>query len=144
MSDVFTYDNKTKPFGNVASADYASVSIGKKNSLVQSCDVNYGQQIEEVTQVGSTEIFWLPGKPQGKITIGSLVGESGFFSDWKGPCGILTDSNINLGGGKCTFAATGGLEFSGAIVESLTANLSAGRQTISQGATIRIASMSTT
>lgn len=146
MSDVFTYENNIKTSGQVASADYARIAVsqgGKRNALVQSCDVNYAQQIEEVTQVGSTQIYWLPGRPQGRVGVQSLVGASGFFSDWTAPCGKLETAEIKIKGGKCDFDLNGSLFFDGAVVESLTANITTGRQTISQGAQVRVAHMST-
>ena len=147
MADVFSYQNNIKTDGQVASADYARIAIsagGQRNSLVQSVDVNYQQQIEEVTQVGDTQIYWLPGRPQGRIGIQALVGSTGFFKDWKAPCGKIDMATITVQGGKCGFQGTGSLFFSGAIVERLSANLNTGRQTISHGADIRVASMSST
>ena len=144
MRDVFSYDNNIKTGGQVASADYARVSVkqgGGRNALVQSVDVSYQQQIEEVTQVGSTQIYWLPGRPQGRIGINSLVGADGFFADWSAPCGKIDTASIKIEGGKCDFQGTGSLFFQGAIVESLNAQLNTGRQTIAQGANVRVANM---
>lgn len=144
MRDVFSYDNNIKTNGQVASADFARVSVkagGGRNALVQTVDVGYRQQIEEVTQVGSTQIYWLPGRPQGSISINSLVGADGFFADWQSPCGRIDTASISVSGGKCDYNGQGSLFFSGAIVESLTANITTGRQTITQGAQIRTAGM---
>jgi hypothetical protein len=144
--DVFTYENNIKTSGQVASSDFARISVkkgGGENSLVQSCEVRYGQQIEEVTQVGSTQIFWLPGRPQGTINIGTLVGSEGFFSDWAAPCGKIDTASIRVSGGACDFEGQGTLHFSGAVVEALTASITTGRQTISQSATVRVGSMRT-
>ena len=148
-TDVFGYDNNIKTSGQVASADFARISVragaasGGPNSLVQSVEVTYKQQIEEVTQVGSPTIFWMPGRPQGTITMGSLVGSEGFFAEWTGgACGIIDTASIKIEGGKCKFTGTGGLQFTGAIVEQLTASINVGKLTIGQGATIRTAGMS--
>ena len=144
MRDVFSYDNNIATSGQVASADYARVSVkagGGRNALVQSVDVSYQQQIEEVTQVGNTQIYWLPGRPMGRIGIQSLVGSDGFFADWKAPCGKIDTASISIEGGNCDFEGQGSLFFKGAVVESLNANLSTGRQTISQGASVRVANM---
>jgi len=144
MRDVFSYDNNIKTSGQVASSDYARISVkqgGGRNALVQSVDVSYQQQIEEVTQVGGTQIYWLPGRPQGRIGIQSLVGSGGFFSDWKAPCGKIDTASIRVEGGNCEFQGTGSLFFKGAIVESLNTQLNTGRQTIAQGANVRVANM---
>lgn len=145
MRDVFSYDNNIATEGQVASSDFARVSVkqgGGRNALVQSCDVTYQQQIEEITQVGSTQIYWLPGRPTGRIGVQSLVGAGGFFSDWKAPCGKIDTASIRVDAGKnCGFEGQGSLFFKGAVVESLNANMTTGRQTISQGASIRVANM---
>ena len=129
MRDVFSYDNNIATSGQVASADYARVSVkagGGRNALVQSVDVSYQQ---------------LPGRPMGRIGIQSLVGSDGFFADWKAPCGKIDTASISIEGGNCDFEGQGSLFFKGAVVESLNANLSTGRQTISQGASVRVANM---
>lgn len=147
MQDVFSYDNNINTSGEIASADYARVSVsagGGSNALVQSVDVSYRQQIEEVTQVGSTQIHWMPGRPQGSISIQSLVGSDGFFKDWKAECGKIDTASIQIdqaSGNNCDFTGSGSLFFKGAVVESLQANMSTGRQTITQGAQIRCAGL---
>ena len=146
MKDVFSYDSNIKTDGQIASSDFARISVksgGGQNALVQSVDVTYRQQIEEITQVGSTQIFWLPGRPQGSINMGSLVGSDGFFRDWLAPCGKIDTASIQITGGKCNFEGRGSLFFSGAIIEQLSANLTTGRQTITQNASIKTASMRT-
>jgi hypothetical protein len=142
--DVFNYENNIKTEGQVASADFARIAISRNNTpnaLVQSVEVQYRQAIEEVTQVGDTQIYWLPGRPQGTIGIQSLVGADGFFNDWKGECGKIDTASIKLRDGQCQFKGSGTITFKGGVVESLTANLSTGRQTIAQGANIRVAHM---
>lgn len=144
--DVFNYKNNAIVGGEVASADFAKISVkasgGGPNALVQNCNVNYGQQIEEVTQVGSTQIFWMPGRPQGRITIATLVGSDGFFADWAGACGKIDKASVKVTpGGECGFTGQGSLSFENGVVESLTADITTGRQTISQGATVRVGTM---
>lgn len=143
-NDVFNYKNNVLTAGSVASADFARISVSKgggQNALVQNCNVNYGQQIEEVTQVGSPQIFWMPGRPQGRITISTLVGSDGFFADWSGECGKIDTASIRVEGTACGFTGNGSLIFANGIVESLTADITTGRQSISQGATVRVGSM---
>jgi hypothetical protein len=76
--------------------------------------------------------------------MGSLVGSEGFFKEWIAPCGKIDTASIKIEGGRCGFTGKGSLFFSGAVVESLTANLATQRQTITQGAAIRTSSMRTT
>jgi hypothetical protein len=142
MSDVFGYTNDIKTSGQVANADFASVSINGANALVQSCQVTYGQTIEEVSQVGSTQIFWMPGRPRGNINVSTLVGPTGFFSHWRGKCGVLGTASIKAGDDTCGFTGGGTLTFEGPVVESLSLDVSVGKRTIAQSANIRVASMS--
>jgi hypothetical protein len=146
--DVFEYEKSIETQGQVASADYALIKIGNNregndgaNALVQSVDLSYQQQIEEVTQVGSTQIYWMPGRPQGRINITSLVGPGGFFAEWKGKCGRIDLANITLRDDFCGFKGRGSVTFDGAIVERLSSNMSTGRLSITHGAEIRVANM---
>lgn len=152
MTDVFGYKNNIATEGQIASADFARVAVGNggENALVQNVDITYGQQIEEVTQVGSTQILWMPGRPRGNINLGTLVGSDGFFADWAGECGKIETASINVDGSSgdstqaCGFQGSGGLRFEGAVVESLNLGIATGRRTIAQGANIRVGSMGRT
>ena len=142
MPDVFSYPTNSRTEGQVASADFAFISIGEgKNSLVQNVDVTYQQQIDEVMQVGDTQIYWLPGRPQGRINIQQLVGTDGFFRGWQRPCGLINTASVSIQGGRCDFQGSGSLEFSGSVIESLNVQLNTSRQTIVEGANIRVSSM---
>lgn len=144
MTDVFNYASTVNTEGEIASSDYAFINIGSsgRSALVQNLSVNYGQAIEEVTQVGDPQVYWMRGRPQGSVSISSLVGTGGFFSGWTGECGLIGKMSVKVLGGRCGFKGGGGLSFTGGVVERYTADLSVGRQTITQGAQIRVASMS--
>ena len=144
MADIFSYENNAVTTGEVASSDTATISIGGgggANSLVQNCSVSYGQSVEEVTQVGSTSIFWMPGRAKGSVTVASLVGNKGFFSGLDQKCGIITTGTVSVGANRCGFTGNGQLTFEGGIIESVSATLSSQTQTIAQNMTMRIASL---
>jgi len=143
MADIFTYEHQDRNGGQVASSDYAVVSIGtNRNALTQSVDVQYGQKIEEVTQVGSTQIYWMPGRPSGTVTIKALVGKGGFFQGWKNKkCGVIANATVRLDAGKCGFGGAGKMTFRGGIIESVNSQINTQQQTIAHGATIKIASL---
>lgn len=149
MADIFGYDNNVKNDGKlVASADFAAIKIGNYSSgstaLTQSLNITYQQRVEEITQVGSPQIHWLQGRPSGNVQISKLVGSGGFFEGWKGDCGIISPISVGFDGatGKCTAASTGSLTASGAVVESVSLQMSNDRQTIASSASIKIASLS--
>lgn len=143
MADIFGYSDNVGSAADVASADFASIQIGSgKDALVQNCQVTYGQTIEEVTQVGSTSIFWMPGRAKGSISVASLVGSGGFFEGFRDrECGRIDSGEVTVDGGKCGFTGSGSLVFEGGIVESLSATLTSQTQTIAQNVTMRIAEL---
>ena len=143
MADIFGYDKPAKSSGQVASADFALVSVGSKNALVQSVEASYTQKIEEVTQVGDTQIYWLPGKPSGAVSISKLVGSGGFLSGWSlSDCGKISSANVKVNGGRCGFTGSGTLSFSGGVVETVSIRLGSQQQTIAETINMRVASLS--
>jgi hypothetical protein len=142
--DIFTYENRVSHQGEIASSEFAIVSIGAgstRNALVQSLTVQYNQQIEEVTQVGDSQIYWMPGRPSGEVNITTLVGTGGFFQGWQAPCGLIGSASVGVQGGKCRFNGKGTLRFDGAVVQGVSVQISTQQQTISQSAIIKIASL---
>lgn len=142
-TDVFNYENSVRNSGEIASADFAAIFTGEKQALVQSVSVEYGQQIEAVTQVGDTQVYWIPGRPQGSLNVTKLVGAGGFFKGWQGKaCGRIENLRVSVNGGRCGFSGAGNLTFDGGVVKSFSANLGSQAMTISESVTIQIASLS--
>ena len=143
MADIFGYEQTAKSSGQIASADYAVVTVGSKNSLVQSVDASYTQKIEEISQVGDTQIYWLPGRPQGSLKVDKLVGSGGFFSGWSlANCGRINNATVNVAGGRCGFSGSGSLSFTGGVVENISMRLGTQQQTIAESVSIKVASIS--
>ncbi len=140
--DIFGYDKPALSSGQVASADYAVVSAGGVCALVQSVDASYTQKIEEISQVGDTQIYWLPGRPQGKLDISKLVGTGGFFKGFElGNCGKIDSAKVNVSGGRCGFKGDGMLSFSGGVVETVSMRVGTQQQTIAETISIKVSSM---
>lgn len=143
MQDIFNYNRTSKSAGQVASSEFAVISMGGKQSLVQSVTVQYGQQVTPLTQIGDVNIYFMAGRAQGSVTCAKLVGAGGFLAGWRGSdCGKITPMSVNLAGGRCGFSGSGSLTFDGGILESVTITLSSEQLQISESAQIRIASMS--
>lgn len=143
MADLFGYSRTGNAIGQVASSEYAAVSAGSKLALVQSVAVQYQQQIDEVKAVGDSNIYWVPGRPSGSITVEKLVGSGNFFSGWSaGQCGEISSLSVNLQGGACGVSGGGSLSFTGAVVESFSLNMSSQNHTVSESATIKVATIS--
>lgn len=148
MADIFGYNTNVKSTGQIASADFASVTVGgtvansEGGALVQSLSISYQQRLEEIMQVGSPQIHWLPGRPSGSVEISKLVGSGGFFKDWQGECGIITPVSVSVSGGECGFSGNGSLKVDLAIVERVQMQMDSSKQTIASSASIRIAGLS--
>lgn len=143
MQDIFNYNRTSKSAGQVASSEFAVISLGGKQSLVQSVTVQYGQTIQPIVQIGDVNIYLMAGRAQGSVQASKLVGGGGFLSGWKGKeCGKISSMSVNMNGGRCGFSGGGSLSFDGGILESVNITLSAEQLQISESATIKIASMS--
>ena len=143
MADLFGYNRSGAALGQVASSEFAAVNIGGKLALVQSAEVSYSQQVDEVKAVGDSNVYWLPGRPTGSINVSKLVGTGGFFSGWgQGQCGQINALSVNLVGGNCGFSGGGSLSFTGAVVETFSLSMNSQNQTISETANIKVATIS--
>jgi hypothetical protein len=147
MADIFGYTHSGKSVGQVASADFAAVTVGKLGALVQSVDVGYAQKVEEIASVGDSQIYYVPGRPSGNLSISKLVGVGKFFEGWQtGACGVIDLATVSLTGGKggsgCALRGTGSLRFDGGVVESMTVKLGTQSQTISESISVKVSSVS--
>ncbi len=143
MADLFGYNRSGTSLGQVASSEFAAVNIGGKLALVQSAEVTYAQQIDEVKAVGDSNIYWLPGRPSGSINVTKLVGSGGFFDGFTaGTCGQISGVSVNLSGGECGFSGAGSLSFTGAVIQQFSLSMSSQNQTISETAQIKVATIS--
>ncbi len=143
MQDIFNYNRTQKSAGQVASSEFAVVSMGGRQSLVQQVTVQYGQTITPITQIGDVNIYLMAGRASGTVNCTKLVGSGGFLSGWRNrECGKITPMSVNMSGSRCGFSGRGSLSFDGGILESVQITLSSEQLQISESATIRIASMS--
>ena len=143
MADIFGYNNSVRSEGQVASSEFASITAGKKQSLVQNVTASYGQTVTPVNQLGDTQIYWITGQPQGSLEITKLVGSSGFFDGWKGlDCGKISNLAVNINGDRCGFSGSGNLTFTGGVIESVSVTLGTQRLTVSENCKIKVASLS--
>lgn len=143
MQDIFNYNRTSRSAGQVASSEFAVVSMGGRQSLVQQVSVQYGQQITPITQIGDVNIYLLPGRAQGTVNCTKLVGSGGFLAGWRNrECGKITPMSVNMAGSRCGFTGRGSLSFDGGIIENVQITLSSEQLQISESVTIRIASMS--
>ncbi len=77
--DVFGYKRSPKPRG-VFSTENSTLVFGAKNAaeaqgyLVQSWQVSYAQNVQELFEIGSNALYWAKGRPQGGGALGRVIG----------------------------------------------------------------------
>jgi hypothetical protein len=145
MTDFFGYQKEVKSTNQLASSEFALFTAGTQQSLIQSVQANYAQEIRPLYEVGSPSIYWVSGHSSGTVSASRLVGISGFLAglrDVGSNCGRITPVQIQLsGGGACYASASGGLTFDGAVVESVNFSLTSGQIEITEGFNLRVANM---
>ena len=145
-NSIFNTSRQTKTSGQVASSEYALITIGGRTELGQQVRGNYTRQIQTIFEIGSPNVMWLAGHEQGTLNFSRLVGSKGFFSGWDDDadaCGVINPVAVDFTGGtQCLAKATGGLLFEGAMIESLDFSMQAGTLEITEGINLRVASIS--
>lgn len=143
--DVFNQQIDTRTSGSIASSEFAKVTLngGSAGSLMQQVSIQYQQQIERVTELGGTHIYWIPGKPEGTMQVSRVVGDGGFFEGWSsGKCGIMESMGVNVKGGRCGFNGSGGLLFENGVANQFSADIATERYTIRESMTVRFGKLS--
>lgn len=109
-NDVFGYKRNAKPRG-VFSTENSKLTFGSVDNpigyLVQSWDLRYQQDVQELFEIGSNALYWSKGRPQGTGTISRVIGDQDADSPNKGffPKEAY---DICLGGATMELTAKGG------------------------------------
>lgn len=145
--DFFGYTRDVNANGQIATSEWATLSIGSRMSLVQSANWSYQQTVNPKYEAGSAALYWVQGQPSGTIRFSRAVGKGGFlsaFSDLRNSCGSLLNLSIGLDGeGGCVKAGFGGsaIQFSGGVAQSVEGSFQAGLLDVTEGANIMCATM---
>lgn len=141
-TDFFGYNRVTKATNQLSSSEFAILTVGSRVNLCQQTTATYSQEIRPIYEVGAPSVVWVTGHASGTVGFGRLAGSDGFFANLRNTaCGQISPVSINSGAGSC-FTGSGTLNFSGAVIESVTLTISAGAIEITEAATLRVASMS--
>ena len=82
QSDIFGYRRSAKPAGAFSTED-SILTFGAVDGegitnpagfLVQDWNVRYGQQVQEIFELGSNKLYWSKGRPQGDGSLTRVVG----------------------------------------------------------------------
>lgn len=145
MSDIYGYNRTNTSFAQIASSEYAAVSLGSSggSSLLQSFSAAYQRDLKPFFALGDPNIYWVSGFPQGQMSVERAVGKSGFFNGLSGSCGVLGAVNINASGGQACASGggAGSVNFTGAVLSAVRLQMRAGQSEIIEGADMRFSSM---
>lgn len=142
MSSIFNTTRTAKASGELTSSEYAKITLGGVVSLGQSVTGGYERQISTVFEIGNPNIYWIGGHEQGTLSISRLVGKNGFFHAIEpGACGEISPVGVDLVGGQCSSGGSG-LTFEDAMVQGLTWNITSGALEITEGVSLRFATLS--
>lgn len=169
MSDVFNYTRNEMP-ESVVSTERSTLTFAGGGSgnvgsyMIQNWNLNYQQGVQEIHELGSTNIYWLRTAPRGVGQLGSIVGENGGRSSRFLPASAFdacqggANFTIAARGGFCTNTAGGGagagasagagstgagvrLAMRGVLVTSLGYNMSIQDTMIREGTGFRFATL---
>ncbi len=141
-TDFFGYNRKIGSSNELASSEYATLSVNGKVNLCQSVDVQYQQDTKPIYEVGNPSVYFVTGHAQGSIRFGRIAGSGSFWANLKNSnCGQISKVSINSDGGGC-YGAGGKLNFDGAIIRSVSLTINTGAIEIAEQADLIVASMS--
>jgi hypothetical protein len=150
--DIYGYDRDGSPQA-VFSADTATLTFGDIDAasglyMIQDWQVGYAQDVQEIFELGSSNIYWVRGRPQGQGQVNRIVGGVGFqrffpaaaFDVCQGGAG----ASIAAASGTCEGAgATVSLNIEGVIVTNLGFSSSVqGASVVRQGVTFKFSKLS--
>lgn len=144
MPSIFNTTRNVTNQGDMASSEYAAITVGSQISLGQNVSGTYGRQIQTVYELGRPEIYWISGHEQGQMSVARLVGKNGFFDAIASTqCGAINNLKIDLSSSTCS-KGSGGLAFDGAMLESVTFGMQSGTLEISEGMSMRFQTLTRT
>ena len=146
-NDIFNYNRNVTPEA-IFSADMATLTIMGKSSdgaLIQNWQLSYQQNIDQIFELGSSNVYWVRGRPQGQGAIGTMV--RGSVSDWPSEmydvCSGGATMAITAAPGLCEGSdATFSLSLTGVIVSGVNVQSQVGAKGISSNQTLRFSSLS--
>ena len=127
--DIFGY-KREKPTA-VFSSDLATLNISGtdvKGYLVQNWTFQYAHDVQEIYEIGSSNIYWVKGHPTGQGQLGRIIGSSAstlkFFSDKSyDACQGGDDMIIKMKPGICGDAASTAQEVTLTLVGCLVTSI---------------------
>jgi len=106
MSDIFGYNRNARP-QKVFTTENSRLTLSGGAGvgyMIQNWNINYQQQVQEIFELGSSNLYWIKGQPQGQGTIARIIGDGG------NGVNLFPQSAFDLcdGGATMTIAASSG------------------------------------
>lgn len=150
-TNVLGYD-RSDTTARLISSDYAAISFGTSEvGLVQSAQLNYGHQVIPRFEAGSSNLYWVTGQAQGRITVQRAVSSKGLFGSIdvgeaaKGTLAKFSlkieDAGFTAGGNIANVSGDTNINFSGGVIVNITASVQTGNLDVSEGVEIAFAEM---
>lgn len=151
MADIFGYTRATSPEVVFSNDDAVLTISGKdtKGKLVQGWNVTYRQDIQEIYEIGSSNIYWVRGHPIGQGDINRIVGGKGaadvklFSDDAYNVCkgGVKFDIKMKPGACKGQSGNAVTLTMEGCVITQVGFSVTVQDIKINQGIQWRFASL---
>lgn len=101
IKDIYGYKRDPKPEGVFSSED-SHLTFGSSDNLefylVQNWQVAYQQKVRELFELGSQNLYWLKGRPQGQGQISRIIGRK------QGSLGLFPDEAYDICNGGETIS----------------------------------------
>lgn len=106
MGDIFGYNRSGNPTSVFSSEDATLTIAGRgQGYMIQQWQVAYQQNVQEIYELGSGNMYWIKGQPQGAGSVGRIVGQTGAGTDF-----FDADSfDMCRGGGSIAISASSGI-----------------------------------
>lgn len=79
MADIFGYNRNARP-QRVFTTENSTLTLSGGAGvgyMIQNWNIGYQQNVQEIFELGSSNLYWIKGQPQGSGTIARIVGNSG-------------------------------------------------------------------
>jgi hypothetical protein len=141
-TDFFGYSRDIGSLKKIASSESLSMTGGGIGSqLIQSIQMQYGQNIRTLFAVGNSNVYFVGGQAQGTLDFERMSACGDMFKGIQGGnCGKIGTITLAGKGETSCFCAPGGATLTDGLLENISLKATAGQIEIIEGGRIRFAS----
>jgi len=145
--DIFNHSRNAKAKA-IASSEETVLTLGGSTEgyLIQGWNLQYQQTVQEIYELGSSNIYWVKGRPSGQGSINRIIGANdtgGELLDQEAydVCSGGVNATFQLNTSGCGNDSSTTLTVGGMLVQSVSFGSSVGQIAIQEGLNIRFASL---